>query len=339
MHKPPKFLPIVVLLVLLAVAAFYFFNQVSADDGALTASGTIESVQVLVSPDLAGRVDEVLAEEGDIVQAGDILVQLDPSLLEAQRNQAESVYAAAEAAWNAARQSLALVEAGPSDEQLAVAQSVVDTAQVAVEAAQESYDDLSEAQQDSTAGRQLAQAVRKAEAGLANAQAQYDLLAAGAREEQIQAAADQVAAARAQVDAAQAALAVLDVQLARLTLTAPVDGVVLQRAIQPGEFASPGALLLVLGKAGSLTLTVYVPEDRYGLVELGRDYTVTVDSFPEETFTGTVTYVAGQAEFTPRNVQTVESRKATVFAVRLSLPEAAGRLRPGMPADVNFGAD
>lgn len=339
MHKPPKFLPVIVLIVVLALAGYYAFDRVSKIDGRLTASGTIEAVEVSVSPELAGRVMEVLVDEGQTVKAGDVLVRLDSSLLEAQRSQAEAGLAAAEAAWRAAQQNLALLEAGPSAEQLAVSQTAVDMAQVALNSAQESYADLSEYQQDTTAGKQLRQQVERAEAALANAQAQYDLLAAGAREEQVQAATDQVAAARAQVDAAERSLGVLDVQLSRFTLTAPVDGVVLQRAIQPGEFTSPGARLLVLGKTDSLTLTVYLPEDRYGLVELGESYPFAVDSFPGENFTGTVTYLAGKAEFTPRNVQTLESRKATVFAVRLSVVDGEGRLRSGMPADVDFGSN
>ena len=86
-----------------------------------------------------------------------------------------------------------------------------------------------------------------------------------------------------------------------------------------------------------LTLTVYVPEDRYGQILLGESYPVTVDSFPSEIFTGTVSHIADRAEFTPRNVQTTDSRKTTVFAVKLDLAQNGGKLKPGMPADVNLG--
>ncbi len=338
MRKLPKFLPLVVFLLITAVIVYFAVNRASALNGSLTASGTLEMVEVSISPEMAGRAVEVLVDEGQAVKAGDELIRLDSSLLEAQRSQAEAAAAAAEAAWRAAQQNLALLQAGPSEEQLAVSQTAVDMAQLAWTSAQEIYADLPEYQQELPAGKQLRQQVERAEAAWINAQAQYDLLAAGARPEQIQAAAEQVDAARAQADAAQRALQVIDVQLSRLILKAPVDGVVLMRAIQPGEFVSPGAKLLVLGKSGSLTLTVYLPEDRYGLVELGENYAFTIDSFPGETFTGTASYIAGKAEFTPRNVQTVDSRKATVFAVRLSIADGQGRLRPGMPADVDFGA-
>ena len=84
-------------------------------------------------------------------------------------------------------------------------------------------------------------------------------------------------------------------------------------------------------------LTVYVPEDRYGQIALGQTYPVTVDSFPGQAFDGKVTHIADQAEFTPRNVETVEGRKNTVFAIRLTLSNPDMALKPGMPADVNFG--
>jgi multidrug resistance efflux pump len=121
-------------------------------------------------------------------------------------------------------------------------------------------------------------------------------------------------------------------------IRAPLNGVVLERLFEPGEIATPGSTLLVLGDLFTLNLTVYVPEDRYGQIILGHTYPVTVDSFPGTTFEGVVTHIADQAEFTPRNVQTVEGRKTTVFAVRLSIANPDLRLKPGMPADVNFGS-
>lgn len=117
----------------------------------------------------------------------------------------------------------------------------------------------------------------------------------------------------------------------------PIAGTVLYRSVEPGEFAAPGAPLVTVADLEHLTLTVYVPEDRYGQILLGESYPVTVDSFPSEIFTGTVSHIADRAEFTPRNVQTTDSRKTTVFAVKLDLAQNGGKLKPGMPADVNLG--
>lgn len=119
----------------------------------------------------------------------------------------------------------------------------------------------------------------------------------------------------------------------------PLGGVVLYRHVEPGEIASAGAPLLTLIDPNNLELTVYVPEDRYGRIELGQMLPITVDSFPGETFQGKVTHIADQAEFTPRNVQTTDNRKTTVFAVRLDLEPSGGKLKPGMPADVHFALE
>lgn len=151
--------------------------------------------------------------------------------------------------------------------------------------------------------------------------------------DQAQSAATQAKAAVAQ---AEANLALLDTQIAKLTVTAPTDGIILTRAVEPGEVVMPGASLLTLARLSDLTITVYIPEDRYGELALGQTAEVSVDSFPGETFSGTVTYISGQAEFTPRNVQTTAGRKTTVFAIKLSLSNADGKLKPGMPADVMF---
>jgi multidrug resistance efflux pump len=117
----------------------------------------------------------------------------------------------------------------------------------------------------------------------------------------------------------------------------PIAGVVLYRHVEPGEIAGAGTPLITVIDPENLELTVYVPEDRYGRIQLGQALPVTVDSFPGETFEGIVLHIADQAEFTPRNVQTTDNRKTTVFAVKLDLSSAGGKLKPGMPADVHFG--
>lgn len=125
----------------------------------------------------------------------------------------------------------------------------------------------------------------------------------------------------------------------REMIHSPLPGVVLYRHVEPGEIVSVGAPLVTIIDPDDLELTVYVPEDRYGRIQLGQVLPVTVDSYPGETFQGTVRHIADQAEFTPRNVQTTDNRKTTVFAVHLALEPSGGKLKPGMPADVYFGLE
>jgi HlyD family secretion protein len=95
---------------------------------------------------------------------------------------------------------------------------------------------------------------------------------------------------------------------------------------------------LIFGDLGNLTLTVYLPENQYGLVHVGDKARVAVDSYPGQVFEGTVQHIADQAEFTPRNVQTPAGRQTTVFGVKLALSNPQRQLKPGMPADVSFPA-
>jgi multidrug resistance efflux pump len=144
----------------------------------------------------------------------------------------------------------------------------------------------------------------------------------------------------AQLAAANAKAAVdlqtLDLQLDKLVIRAPSGGVVMTRHVEPGEVLLAGAPALSLGELDHLTITVYVAEDRYGKIAIGDPVLITVDSFPGEDFQGSVTRIADQAEFTPRNVQTEEGRKTTVFAVEVAIDDPSGHLKPGMPADVEF---
>ena len=148
---------------------------------------------------------------------------------------------------------------------------------------------------------------------------------------------EQLDAAQAQVDAAQAGLDVVQAQYDKLVLTSPINGVVLYRTVEPGEVVLPGSPAITLGLLHELSITVYIPEDRYGQINIGDKAIVKVDSFPDETFEAAVVRIADQAEYTPRNVQTEEDRRTTVFAVELSVDDLQGKLKPGMPADVIFG--
>ncbi len=415
MHNRMRFVPLVVIVVVAMLGVYWWTTRVSVAEGALTASGTIEATEVTVSPELAGRVVEALAAEGNRVSAGQVLIRLDDSLLQAQLKQTEAALAAAQAQHDAAQANYDLLKSGAQADQIRAAEEAVKAAEAAVSGAQAQLAQLkagarsadiaaAEAAVAAAAAQQkvaldthdktmqcvtvpkpagpeemcpglgtreeqaraalnaadeaLAAAqkrldqlkagatkneldaaqsrVEAAQAQHAMAQAQLDLLKAGARPEQLAAAEAQIKATQAQIDAAQAQIGVLKVQIDKLTLRAPLDGLVLQRAIEPGEVALPGAALLVLGNVTDLRVTVYIPENRYGEIGLGQAAKVTVDSFPGETFSAKVTRIADKAEFTPRNVQTAEGRATTVFAVTLALDSAGGKLKPGMPVDVRF---
>ncbi|WP_376792490.1 HlyD family secretion protein [Thermoflexus sp.] len=168
---------------------------------------------------------------------------------------------------------------------------------------------------------------RTAEAALEVAQARLAALQAGATAEQRE-------AARARLRQAEAALEALKARRGRYSLRAPQDGMVAMRTVEPGELVAPGTRVMQLVDLRILTLTVYIPETALGRVRPGMKVPVTVEGFPGERFEGVITHVAEEASFTPRNIQTQEERAHLTFAVRIRLENPDGRLKAGMPADV-----
>lgn len=430
-HKRPPIPAIVIVVLLVALSIYFIVTQTAAtDETALTASGTIEAVQVNVAPELAGKVTDVFVEEGQSVSTGTPLLSLDPSLLTAQQAVASAAVDSATAALAAAQtkydQTLEAALAAqaaqrakdwqtsaPSEfdqpnwyveheAQITAAQTELDAAQTAIDdalenleqvindlnnseflaaenelsearaafliavqvkdqaakasdsgglndAAQDYYDDvlirLEDAQEayDDLLDSDAAEDVEYARGQVYVAQQRYDAaqsrlltLQTGADSPAVIAAGRELDKAKSALAQAEASLVLVEAQIAKLQISAPMDGVILTRNVEPGEFVQPGAAALTIGNINELTITVYIPEDRYGEISLGQSATVTVDSFPDLTFNATVIQIADTAEFTPRNVQTVEGRSSTVFAIKLKVDDPEGKLKIGMPADVKF---
>jgi multidrug resistance efflux pump len=149
-------------------------------------------------------------------------------------------------------------------------------------------------------------------------------------------AASSVSVAQTAVTQAEANLKILELQVKKLTVITPSDGVVLSSTVEEGELVQPGITVMVIGNLDKLKITVYLAEDVYGQIGLGDRAEVRVDSYPDEVFEAEVVKIADQAEYTPRNVQTEEDRRTTVFAIELAVLGHDGNLKPGMPADVSF---
>lgn len=430
-HKRPPIPAIVIVLLLIALSAYFIVTQTAGTDAtALTASGAIEATQVNIAPEVAGKVTEVLVEEGQSVSMNTPLLRLDPSLLAAQRavssaavDSATATLAAAQLKYDQTLESALAAQAAQrskdwqasapgefdqpnwyieQDQQVAAAQAELDAAQAAIddananldqvitdlknsdflqaeqdladaraafviaeqvkdqasnasdsgglsEAAQDYYDEaLTELEDAEEAYNDLmnsdeAEDVEYARGQVLVARQRYDAayarlltLQTGADSPAVIAAAKELDKAKSALAQAEASLALIDAQIAKLEVKAPMDGVILTRNVEPGEFVQPGATTLTIGNLNELTITVYIPENRYGEISHGQTATLTVDSFPDATFNATVIQIADKAEFTPRNVQTVEGRSSTVFAIKLSVQDPDGMLKIGMPADVVF---
>lgn len=239
----------------------------------------------------------------------------------------------AEAASRNQSNHAALVQNDVAQQQLRAAQVGIKMAEVGLDGAKQQVALLTQLRdhplQLITQANAAKAAYQQAEAAVQVAEANLIAAKAGPTQEDI-------AIAQAQVAEAEAGLAAVQVQLDRLTLTAPRAGLIRHRAVNPGELAAPGTTLLELSDIETVDLTVYIPETQIGQVKIGQSARVFVDAYPGEVFEGIVTFIAHEAEFTPRNVQTQEERVNLVFGIKITLENADHRLKPGMPADVEI---
>jgi HlyD family secretion protein len=251
-------------------------------------SGTIEVDEAHVGPRMGGRVEKILAWEGDHLREGQLVAQLDASELRARRGLAT------------AQIDTALHDADAQEAQLVFL-----------------HDE---------AGRQQDLLKRRV---VSSSDAERADSSAKTQEKNLAASKMRVAQARAQ-------LADIDAQLAEMQVTAPADSVLEVLSVKVGDVLPANREAATLLLTGHLWVRVYVPESWLGLIKLGEHVRVQVDSFPGKDFDGVVEQINRQAEFTPRNVQTVADRIKQVFGVKVRLPSDDDHLRAGMAADVYF---
>jgi HlyD family secretion protein len=293
--------------------------------GALTASGTVEATEARLGFQAPGRIDTIAVREGDAVRAGQELARLDRAELLARRGQAEAQV-------EAARALLLELRRGFRAEEVAQARAARDAARQRLQDAERDLERSTRLYEGGAVSREAldkaAVARQIAADQLAQADEQLKLLHAGPRPEQIQ-------AQRAQLVQAEAGVRAIDAQLAHMVVRAPFDAVVTVRHHEPGETVGAGTPVLTLMNPADRWVRIYIREDRIGTVRLGAPAAITTDSYPEKEYPGEVMFIAPEAEFTPKNVQTAGERVKLVYAVKVRVTgDPAQDLKPGMPADV-----
>jgi HlyD family secretion protein len=300
----------------------------SRDDAkGIEASGTLEATEADLGFQVPGRIDSIMVQEGDRVTAGERLAVLDLKELSARRE-------AASAQGAAQRARLAELERGFRPEEIAQAEVALRSASFR----------LSDAERDRTRVRNLFEGGAVSRQALDNQESTYNvalaerdrlqeqvtLLKSGSRPEQI-------SAQRALVAQAQAALAQTEATLTQAVVVAPFPGTVTRRQREPGEVVSAGLPVVSLANLDDRWVRIYVREDEVGRVRIGEKAEITVDAFPGKTYAGEVVFIAQEAEFTPRNVQTKEERVKLVYRVKVRVVgDSAQDLKAGIPADVRL---
>jgi HlyD family secretion protein len=267
----------------------WFGAAVTADPppGIVRANGRIEAEQIDVATKVPGRLVAVAAEEGQMVEAGQVVARLDPAAAEAQVRAAEARLRAAE---QAMAESRATVQRSRSE--LALARTELDRA---LELARGGFFPLE---------------------GVDRRRSQVEI--AEASHAAAMAAEQRAAAAR---DAAEAALAEARTVLADTVLTAPRSGRVLYRLAHPGEVLGTGGRVLTLIDPTDVSMIVFLPAPQAGRLAFGAEARLVLDPFPDYVVPATVSFVSPEAQFTPRQVETAAERESLMFRVKLRLPE------------------
>jgi HlyD family secretion protein len=308
---------------------------------AIEATGNVEMTEVIVSSKVAGRVEQLPVNEGQKVKQGDLLLQLDHEDLATQIAAAQANLTLADLRNQQLRRSLKLAgQSHRSGNSLKVAQ--IELAANNKNAAKANYEKAVKDLQRLTKLYQE-QVISKAEYDQAvtahdTSQAQYrayenqlTLAQNAAESDDIFLAGRQ---AEAQLQQAKSNLALLQIKLKNSRIQAPVSGVIANKLTELGENVSQGTPLLVILDNAKPWVKVYLPLVAAEKVFLGQKVLITMDAFPHRKFDGEISFIATAAEFTPKNYQSQDERVKQVYAVKITLENATGIFKAGMPVDV-----
>ncbi|MFZ1946955.1 MAG: HlyD family efflux transporter periplasmic adaptor subunit [bacterium] len=265
-------------------------------------SGFIEATEATVSSEVAGQIVAMRVDEGSVVAPGDTLADTDTVATMLRLGQAKSGREAADK-----RVKMAAISVEQASYNSELARKEFDRAKALLEsgsANQQRYDQVETAYRQAVlAGKQADAAYESARADLARAEADVSLLAK---------------------------------QLGDCFPTSPLSGVVVTRFVRAGEWVSVGKSLLRIAKLDTVWVKVYVPATDLARISVGGRAVVDPEDGSGRTLGGVVTWIADEAEFTPKNVQTKAARADLVYAVKVTIPNAAGVLKIGMPVSVRI---
>ncbi|MHB1155636.1 MAG: HlyD family secretion protein [Phycisphaerales bacterium] len=311
------------LIVAGALVSLLLWSQ--QDTGPLQVSGHIEAHDIRIGSRVGGRVKAVHVDEGQTVKQGDTLVELEPFDLPQRRDEAA-------ARCDQLKAQLDELIAGPRKQEIEAARAQLAESQSQLELAQQQFNrfkSLVESHAESPDKfDQAAAQLKIAAAAVDVRRQQLTLLIEGTRSERI-------VAAKAALASAAASLAAIQRQIDELTIRSPITGDIEAVELRPGDLVAANAPVLSMLDQSKLWVRAYVPENHLG-IHIGQTCSVHVDSFSDQTFAGTITFISRQAEFTPGNIQTPEERSKQVFRIKVTLDDPRKLLHAGMTADVTF---
>lgn len=325
MSKAKRALILAVVLCV-GIGSYYAYQvYLSQQPQEIQATGTIESTMVDLNAPVFGVIKSIAAKEGDELKSGQIAAEISRNDLLAQRERDAMALLKAEA-------QLSDLVSGFRSQEIEEAKANVAVAQAT---SKKSSDDLISREalfaEGAISREELERYRMSAEVDknkVKAAEAKLSILQSGNRPEMI-------TAARAEVERNRAVLKATEAMIDELQIKSPLNGTVIQRNYEPGEYVTVGASVLTVADLKDLWIKVYIPTDDLPAVKLNQMVRFTV-SGESRTFTGTVVEIASKGEFTPKSIQTKKERTNVVFGVKIRIDDHSGVLKPGMPADATF---
>ncbi len=303
---------------------FFSCQSNSPLPGIIEVSGLIEAIETEVRSQVQGQIKEILVKEGQQIKKGDFLCLIDDQKLELKLKQIE-------AALQGAEYKLRLFKKGTKQEIIAMARNKLEIAKKELALAQKNQERTSRLfEQGAVSEVQKEEADLKLKAArekYQNATENYQLALRGREKEEIE-------MVDAEINNLKAQEQLIMRQIEDTKVKAPSSGFLEVRHVEVGELAIPGSLLFTLIDLDRTYVKAYIPEKYIGQIIMGNTVEVSCDSYPDKIFKGKVDYIADEAEFAPKNIQTKEERLKLVFMIKSYLDNKQRLLKPGMPVDV-----
>jgi len=322
-------IPILILLAAAIAAGLYYYPRFAKKPqpaNQLTLSGNIEAHESLVGFKVEGRIVDLPVEEGQRIELGALLARLEDADLKQKVRIDED-------ALHVRESNLALTLAGTRRQELQATQQSMIDAQADLEQKQLdndrmqrlfAKDEVSEQDRDLAAT-----ALKRADATFKAAQQRYGQAAEGSRKEDI-------AIAQANLNEAGANLGLSRVNLNYAVLHAPSSGIITVREAELGEVVAPGTPVVTIADLDHIWLRAYIAETDLGSIHWGQDANITTDTYPGKQYHGRISFIASDAEFTPKSVQTYQERVTLVYRIKIDIDNLDHELKPGMPADAHL---
>jgi len=322
-------IPILILLAAAIAAGLYYYPRFAKKPqpaNQLTLSGNIEAHESLVGFKVEGRIVDLPVEEGQRIELGALLARLEDADLKQKVRIDED-------ALHVRESNLALTLAGTRRQELQATQQSMIDAQADLEQKQLdndrmqrlfAKDEVSEQDRDLAAT-----ALKRADATFKAAQQRYGQAVEGSRKEDI-------AIAQANLNEAGANLGLSRVNLNYAVLHAPSSGIITVREAELGEVVAPGTPVVTIADLDHIWLRAYIAETDLGRIHWGQDANITTDTYPGKQYHGRISFIASDAEFTPKSVQTYQERVTLVYRIKIDIDNLDHELKPGMPADAHL---